>query len=162
LGTTTVMCSSSDAHGNAASAHFNVTIQDTTPPALVVPGNIITKATSRDGASVTFTSTATDIVDGSLPVSCTPASGSTFAVGVVTVTCMATDAHHNTTAGSFTVTTLGARGIVQRVLDEISALRQTVTNRDDQQGLDRTIDKLTSALDPSLWIDELHLDPKRG
>src|SRR5262249_11866176 len=86
----------------------------------------------------------------------------TFAVGVVTVMCMATDAHHNTTAASFTVTTLGARGIVQSVLDGITALRQTVTNRTDQQSLDRIIDKLTSALDPSLWVDELHVDPKRG
>jgi hypothetical protein len=56
---------------------------------------------------VTYTATATDVVDGSVPVSCTPASGATFAVGVTTVSCTASDSSGNVTGGSFTVTVDG-------------------------------------------------------
>jgi hypothetical protein len=39
-------------------------------------------ATSASGAAVTYTNpTATDIVDGTVAVTCTPASGNTFAIG---------------------------------------------------------------------------------
>jgi hypothetical protein len=40
---------------------------------------------------VTYTAAATDIVDGTDPVTCTPASGSTFAIGTTAVNCTATD-----------------------------------------------------------------------
>jgi hypothetical protein len=53
---------------------------------------------------VSYTATATDIVDGSVAVHCDPASGSTFPIGTTTVQCTATDAHNNTADGSFTVT----------------------------------------------------------
>src|SRR5262249_2481263 len=56
------------------------------------------------GAVVTFTATATDNVDGTDPVTCTPASGSTFPVGTTTVNCTATDAAGNYSSGSFKVT----------------------------------------------------------
>jgi len=52
---------------------------------------------------VTYTATATDLVDGSVAVTCSPASGSTFPLGTTTVQCTATDAHNNTAHGSFTV-----------------------------------------------------------
>ena len=104
LGTTTVDCSATDAHGNTATGSFTVTVQDTTPPTLTLPANIIAEATSSAGAAVTFTATATDIVDGPVTVVCTPDSGSTFALDVTTtVSCSATDAHGNTATGSFTV-----------------------------------------------------------
>jgi hypothetical protein len=45
-----------------------------------------------------------DIVDLTVPVSCTPPSGSLFPVGTTTVQCVATDAHHNSSTASFTVT----------------------------------------------------------
>jgi hypothetical protein len=54
-------------------------------------------------ATVTYTATATDLMDGPVPVSCAPASGSAFPAGTTTVTCSATDAHNNTATGSFTV-----------------------------------------------------------
>jgi len=62
------------------------------------------EATSAAGAPAAFTATATDQVDGAVPVACTPPSGSTFALGATTVNCSATDAAGNTAAGSFTVT----------------------------------------------------------
>ncbi len=104
LGSTTVNCSSTDAHGNTASGSFHITVQDTTAPVLALPTPITATATSTAGAPVTFSATATDIVDGTDPVTCTPASGSTFALGTATVTCTTSDLHSNTSTGSFTVT----------------------------------------------------------
>jgi hypothetical protein len=116
LGITTVDCSASDAHGNTANGAFDVTVQDTTPPTLHLPANITTQATSNSQAVVTYTATATDLVDGSVPISCSPASGSSFPAGTTTVTCSATDAHNNTATGSFTVSVVyGWAGFFQPV-----------------------------------------------
>jgi hypothetical protein len=52
---------------------------------------------------VSFSAGATDSVDGVRPVACTPSSGSTFALGTTPVTCSASDAHGNTTSGSFAI-----------------------------------------------------------
>ena len=67
-------------------------------------GNITTPATGSSGAVVTFSASASDIVDGSITPSCLPPSGSTLPVGTTTVTCTATDVHGNTGSGSFSVT----------------------------------------------------------
>ena len=83
---------------------FHITVHDTTPPTVNVPGNITTPATGSSGAVVTFAASASDIVDGSITPSCLPPSGSTFPVGTTTVTCTATDVHGNTGSGSFSVT----------------------------------------------------------
>src|SRR6185436_6681955 len=57
------------------------------------------------GAAVTYgAASASDLVDGSLAASCSPASGSTVALGTTTGNCSATDAHGNTGSNSFSVT----------------------------------------------------------
>jgi hypothetical protein len=62
-------------------------------------------AASPDGLPVTYTApTASDTVDGSVGVTCSPASGTTFPVGISQVNCTAVDAHGNSSIGSFTVT----------------------------------------------------------
>ena len=104
LGTTTVNCSATDAQSNPTNGSFTVTVQDTTPPSLTLPANITTEATSPAGAVVNFTATASDIVDGSVAILCTPASGTTFGLGTTTVNCSATDSKGNPAGGSFTVT----------------------------------------------------------
>src|SRR6185369_5193496 len=99
IGTTTVVCNStSGGHGT-----FQVTVADTTAPVLVVPRDFTFPIPSGSGAPVTFTVSATDTVDGSVAVNCSPASGSFFAAGITTVTCSATDAHHNTATDDFDV-----------------------------------------------------------
>jgi hypothetical protein len=105
IGTTTVNCSATDAHGNKGTASFNVTVQDTAKPVLsLVPADIVVEADSANGSKVTYTSpTAVDTVDGALFVSCSPSSGSTFAIGTTTVNCSATDAHGNKGTASFNV-----------------------------------------------------------
>ena len=105
IGTTVVTCGSADARLNFSSGTFLVVVSaDVTPPVLTLPSNITAEATSASGAVVTFTATAIDDVDGPVPVTCTPASGSTFPLGTTTVQCSAHDAHNNTAHGSFTVT----------------------------------------------------------
>jgi len=74
-----------------------------------MPANITVNATHLSGAVVTYSApTAIDEAgDSPAPsVSCTPASGSTFAIGTTTVTCTATSADDtpSTVSGTFTVT----------------------------------------------------------
>jgi outer membrane protein assembly factor BamB len=75
---------------------------DTTAPTITAPSVVTAAATSSNGANVTFTVTATD-PDDAAAVSCSPASGSLFAVGTTTVGCLATDTAGNTTSTSFPV-----------------------------------------------------------
>ncbi len=55
------------------------------------------------GTVVDYSATATDLVDGSVAVDCTPQSGSFFTVGTTTVNCSSSDSRSNTSTGSFTV-----------------------------------------------------------
>ena len=102
IGTTTVTCTASNAAGSTAGS-FTVTVQDVTPPDLALPSIVEAEATSPAGATVTFVATAEDLVDGSTPVDCTPASGSLFDFGTTTVVCTSSDSRGNTSAGSFDV-----------------------------------------------------------
>ncbi len=104
VGTTNVNCTSADAHGNTATASFQISVVDTTAPTITVPANVTADATGPSGASVTYAVSATDLVDGTDPVACAPASGSTFPLGTTTVNCSSSDAHGNTANASFTVT----------------------------------------------------------
>lgn len=101
LGRTTVTCTASDQFGNHAEDDFDITVADTTPPELMLTD--VTAEASGGEADVTYTQLAVDAVDGTVPVTCTPPSGSTFPLGRTTVQCSATDAHQNTANGSFYV-----------------------------------------------------------
>lgn len=105
LGDRTATCSYTDSRGLFGTQSVDYTIVDTTAPILAgLPADQTVEATSGSGAGVTWaTPTATDGVDGSVPVTCTPASGATFAVGTSTVTCSATDASGNTGSATFGV-----------------------------------------------------------
>ena len=78
---------------------------DVTPPKL----NGATPKTVRapkgqKRVRVTYTVTASDSVDGRVPVTCAPRSGSRFPLGRTRVTCTATDKSANTGTASFRVT----------------------------------------------------------
>jgi hypothetical protein len=83
-----------------------VVVQDTAPPVIVgMPRNQTLEATGPSGAAPTWASpTASDLVDGAVAVTCSPASGSTVGVGVVNARCSATDARGNEASGAFSVT----------------------------------------------------------
>lgn len=77
---------------------------DTIPPVLTMPADITAEATSPAGAVVSYPlPTVTDDADPAPAVSCSPVSGSTFPLGVTTVTCTATDASGNSSNGTFKV-----------------------------------------------------------
>jgi hypothetical protein len=104
LGTTNVVCTATDSHGNTGSADFDITVQDTTPPVVTVPADMTVEATGPSGATVSFTATAEDLVDGAITPTCTPASGGTFPLGTTNVVCTATDNAGNTGSADFDIT----------------------------------------------------------
>ncbi|MFN8413718.1 MAG: HYR domain-containing protein [Anaerolineales bacterium] len=77
---------------------------DKTNPTITVPANITREATSASGATVTYSASASDTLDNNVTVSCTPSSGSTFAIGSTLVTCSSTDQAGNMGSNSFTIT----------------------------------------------------------
>lgn len=107
-GVHSVTCSATDAAGNTGSDTATITIVDTTPPVLTLPADITEEATGPGGAIVNFVTSASDIVDVTAPVTCVPASGSLFPVGIGSTTtpvnCSSTDLHGNTGTGTFNVT----------------------------------------------------------
>jgi hypothetical protein len=105
IGATTVTCRAIDTMGNSNSCSFTVTVVlgDTTPPVVTCSSNITVNATSAAGAVVTYVAVATD-AGGIASFACVPPSGSTFPVGVTTVTCTAADNAGNSASCSFTVT----------------------------------------------------------
>jgi hypothetical protein len=106
LGPTTITCTVSDASGASDSDSFEVTVVDTTAPTLDdLPGDISVTTSDPSGRSVEFgTPGATDVVDPSPRVLCSPASGSLFEIGTTPVSCTATDASGRTSSGAFDVT----------------------------------------------------------
>ncbi|GFO64438.1 HYR domain-containing protein [Geomonas paludis] len=100
VGTTTVTWTAKDAAGNTGTATQSITVKDTTAPKLEgVPKGL----TLITGQAATYEPTATDLVDGNVPVSCTPASSSSFALGTTSVTCSAKDNHGNGASARFDV-----------------------------------------------------------
>jgi hypothetical protein len=93
---------------------------DDVPPVLHLPADMVLEATGPDGAVASFVATADDEAPLNPLVSCTPAPGSTFALGVTPVECSATDTAGNTAEGSFTVT------VVDTTAPTISPLETTV------------------------------------
>jgi peptidoglycan/xylan/chitin deacetylase (PgdA/CDA1 family) len=80
---------------------------DTTAPVIITPSSpLIVTATSSNSimADVTYSVSATDTEPANPAVSCSPASGTMFALGNTTVNCSSTDAAGNTANASFTVT----------------------------------------------------------
>lgn len=108
VGQTTVRCSATDSHGNGVSGSFTVSVSlvDHTAPTLSgVPGTIQREANGPLGSTVTYTPpTANDNLDSApLLVTCSPASGAMFPLGVTAVNCAATDSHRNTGVATFSV-----------------------------------------------------------
>ena len=100
--TTVVTWTACDAAGNCNSATQNVTVVDTTPPAVTAPANVTVEATGVTTPVGLGTASATDLVDGSL----VPAADNTgpFALGTYTITWSSTDAAGNTGTATQTVT----------------------------------------------------------
>ena len=102
-------CSATDNDGNTAEGSFDVTVVDTTAPALSLPDDILTGPTGAFGAWVFVRSRATDLVDGRVRVTCDRLAWAWFPFGTTTVNCSATDRHGNASTDSYSVTVTGFR-----------------------------------------------------
>jgi hypothetical protein len=101
VGTTTVTCTS-----GAASCTFTVTVNDTEPPTITCPSNIIVQ-TPTPGAICAVVNFPPPVASDNCPgvtVVCSPPSGSCLKPGITIVTCIATDAAGNTASCIFLVT----------------------------------------------------------
>jgi dipeptidyl aminopeptidase/acylaminoacyl peptidase len=125
--------------------------EDTAPPVLTVPEDMVVEANSSEGAEVTYTVTAEDDVDGNatleedgttitqddvggdIDISCDPPSGSVFPISGdddnTEVECSATDEAGNTEDASFTVTVNAPPTTIPA--EAIDELISTIQNLDD-------------------------------
>jgi hypothetical protein len=104
VGTTVVTCTATTAAGLTSQASFRVTVKASLPPMLSPQDNLTVEGNTRGGATVAFKVTAQDALDGPLPVSCNPSSGSLFKLGTTNVTCTATNSLGQQGTRRFTVT----------------------------------------------------------
>ena len=113
VGTSSVTCTATDAAGNSSSCTFSVAVQDTQPPTINCPANVLVgNDPGNCGAVVNYSpATASDNCPG-VVANCNPPSGSFFPVGTTTVTCTATDAAGNSASCTFSVTVNDTEGPV--------------------------------------------------
>lgn len=161
LGTTPVLLTVTDDEGAMTQATANVTVVDATAPSLSLPSAIVAEFADENGAAVSYLTSTSDNCPG-VALSCFPVSGSLFPIGMTIVTCTATDGAANTTAGSFTITVLGARGTKQNAFAELQSLESAATDHDERKKLSKAAHEIGESLDPSLWVDETHVHDKRG
>ena len=102
---------------------FQVTVQDTTPPAITLPADFSLDPGGTAHATLTYAAAATDAVDGAIACGagtgaappagspacwCSPASGSVLAAGTTNeVGCVAVDSRGNRAVKTFKVTVKG-------------------------------------------------------
>jgi hypothetical protein len=128
--------------GVAADAVADFLGADGAPPTLELPVSVLADATSPAGAAVTFDVAAHDEVDPAPSLSCTPASGTTFPIGLTRVRCSATDAAGNAAIAEFTVEVRGAQQQTGAVGTELA---ETVTTNPASPTSDKAEDALAKA-----------------
>jgi hypothetical protein len=110
LGSWTGSCTATDLAGNQTTpAAFPISVEDHTPPTLNVTGlaATVTLTPSVNGAILSYNPsvvTASDLVDSTLTVSCTPPVGTVLAAGTTTIQCSATDDSSNTGTATYSFT----------------------------------------------------------
>ena len=120
LGATTVTWTAEDDSGNVATATQTVTIKDTTPPTLVVPGDRSAEQTSSNGTPADIgQATAIDVCDGDVTI--TNDAPAVFPLGATTVTWTAIDDSGNDTTAAQTVTIVDTIAPVLTVPADIMA-----------------------------------------
>ncbi|HEV2828261.1 MAG TPA: HYR domain-containing protein, partial [Pyrinomonadaceae bacterium] len=144
VGTTTVTISTTA----GATSTFTVTVNDTQPPTITCPANIVAQtAPNATSAVVNYAATGSDNCAGNV-LSYNPPSGSTFPLGTTTVTATNTDASGNTATCSFTVTvrqpqTIQFNAAALNVPEAGEAVNVIVTRTGGSVG-DATVDYATS------------------
>jgi HYR domain-containing protein len=106
IGLTSVKCTAFGSNGASVTELFNITVGDTTAPALALPRDMTEQAPSADGTFVRYSAYGRDTIDGETVATCYPESGSLFPAGTTTVHCSSSDSARNTSYGTFVVTVL--------------------------------------------------------
>jgi hypothetical protein len=151
-GTNTVTATVVDMAGNTNTTMFTVLVLDDEAPVITCPSDIVTDATGPQGAVVTFTTpTATDNCHGVGAVFVSPVSGSTFPIGVTTVSCSVKDAAGNTGTCAFTVTVRGPLDLLQDVRYTIIGWNNSTTNAPTEKKLSAVVKSLNTAVDSKYW-----------
>ena len=145
-----------DLAGNTAIATVSDINIDKTLPTIAPPADQTVSGTSPTGTQVTFTVTANDSLAGLDTLVSTPPSGSVFPTGSTIVTHAATDPAGNTATATHTITVLGDRGLL------VQARNALVPYTDESRRFGKAISNIEESLDPSFWVDDLHLDPQLG
>jgi HYR domain/Bacterial Ig domain len=156
-GTYTIRVQDAGTEYDEAPATFTLIVNpatpsDTTAPTLNLPDDITKEATGP--IAVTYEATATDNGQN-VPITCTPASGSTFPLGTTTVNCSAKDAAGNEAKGSFKVT-------VTKPADET---KPTISITSPNTGDILTTDSVTvevNAADSGSGIDKVEVQLNGG
>jgi hypothetical protein len=113
LGSHAITAYAIDAAGNSASETFTIKVTDTTAPTLTPVADRTVHATSLAGTIVTFSATASDLVDDNDPVvfkenNTVVHSGDVFALGVHTISASTSDVAGNSASESFTINVVDA------------------------------------------------------
>lgn len=159
VGISLINCTATDQSSNVSQCSFPLVVIDY--PSVACPGNIELEFMDETGAAGTFSSSGMDNCALVFP-SCYPPSGSLFPIGITPAHCVAVASSGAAAVCYFSVHVLGPRGLLERVMAELTALRATLTNRDGVDALDEAIRHLSASLDASLWVDETHLNAKPG
>ncbi|HSP80982.1 MAG TPA: HYR domain-containing protein, partial [Myxococcaceae bacterium] len=102
LGRQRVTLTCTDSLGATSSCEATVTVRDEAPPQLVCPEVPVLEC-REGGAQASYAPVVSDRCGG-VSTTCTPASGSTYALGTTPVTCTATDSAGNRSHCTFGVT----------------------------------------------------------
>lgn len=93
----------------AGSAGKCAVFDPSAPPLLAVPVDL-TFTGGPSGKLVSFTASAWDSVDGPIPATCSPSTGSMFPLGTTPVSCTATDSRQLSSTATFNVTVVQMMG----------------------------------------------------
>ncbi len=141
---------------------------DTTPPVISAKADVTEYTNTNAPLVVIFDSpSATDDVDVSVSVSCSPTSGSQFSIGTTTVNCSSTDSSGNTGTSSFNIGVVYTPTVSSVPLVEITPT--TIPNGNVGLGFSKNLVASTTANGPFVWTildgalpNSLGINPETG
>jgi hypothetical protein len=153
LGATNVNCKAAAESGETTYQSFSVTVVDKTPPAFTGASDRSIEATSSAGVTGYTAPTATDLVDGARPATCTPAPATVLAFGATIVRCTARDTRGNEATVTFTLTVRDTtapvfENVPDDVHEEIDGKGPAAVAYDDPTASDAVDGPATVSCDP--------------
>jgi hypothetical protein len=150
VGRTWVWCRAKDLAGNKDTGKIRIDVSDSVAPRLSLPANIIADASSTSGKQISYSASATDRVDGSVAVICSPRSSSMFPLGDTEVSCSSSDSTGNSASGRFKVT-VNALDNVPPILTLPSTIRREALSAQGTK-VDFSVDAIDQIDGPSAVI----------